>query len=139
VPPDPASTAYGLTTALWLRLLYDSLLFVEYHNDSIILLPGLPVAWLEREGMLEVTNARTAYGMLNLHASWQANSDRLLLNIDLHNIVPYFLGFALRLPRLTATVIVDGKEFYVDPPLPNTRQFFPLPPNARQVVVQFAQ
>src|SRR5205823_3835248 len=109
----------------WLLLLRDSL--IHERDNRLILLAGLPAAWLERDGELEVTNAPTHYGVANLRAGWQAGSGTLRLDLNMHTPPSY--GYYLFLPCPVAAISVDGSSLG-DTLISDSKRIFQLPPTA---------
>ena len=130
-PPLPGSHAYRRAVAHWLLLLHDGLLFAE--GDRLVLLAGLPAAWLARAGTLEVSDAPTPWGRLTVRAAWTADPDPL--HLDLTTATPPPGGYAVWLPRPVARAELDGALLPLGPAAGAATATLLLPPRARSLRV----
>jgi hypothetical protein len=120
---------YGLAVAAWLLLVRDLLLFED--AARLVLLAGVPAAWLERDGALEAIDAPTAWGRVTLRAAWQTADNRLRLTIATDTPPPD--GYDLCLPRPAVAAERDGAPW----PLPAPATRLMVPPETRSLVVHF--
>ena len=115
---------HGWASAEWLLLLRELLLFEE--GDRLVLLAGLPAAWLERAGAVGASSAPTAWGPLMLRASWPGD-DTLTLDVTGAPGLPD--GYEVCLPRPVLAATLDGD------PLPLTARLL-LPAGDHVLVVR---
>jgi hypothetical protein len=115
---------HGWATAEWLLLLRELLLFEE--GDRIVLLAGLPAAWLERGGAVAAPDAPTAWGPLTLRASWPGDGT-LTLAVTGDPGPPG--GYEVCLPRPVLAATLDGA------PLPSAARLL-LPAGDHKLVVR---
>jgi hypothetical protein len=115
---------HGWAAAEWLLLLRELLLFEE--GDRLVLLAGLPAAWLERAGAVEAPAAPTVWGPLTLRASWSSDGT-LMLTVTGAPGPPG--GYEVCLPRPVRAATLDGAPLSAGP-------YLRLPPGDHTLAVR---
>jgi hypothetical protein len=103
---------HGWAAAEWLLLLRELLLFEQ--GDRLVLLAGLPAAWLAQAGAVEAPAAPTAWGPLTLGASWPGDGT---LTLDVTGAPGPPGGYEVCLPRPVLAATLDRVSLPPMPPL----------------------
>jgi hypothetical protein len=119
---------HGWASAAWLLLVRDLLLYEE--GDRLVVLAGVPAAWLEGDSTLAAERAPTRFGPVSLRAAWQGAT----LRLDLEGAPPG--GYEARLPRAGRLVELDGQVCRGQDAPPGLR--VRVPAGARSARIAFA-